>query len=367
MRTQRLESLALLAAGLSHDLRNVLQPLLIVSELMEGCSDDPRMRRLTALVSESGRRGHEMAESMLSFARGSRAASETVPVQALFDSVRLLLQGSLPRAARMELVVAQPDLCIEGNRTELQQCLINLGLNGLQAMATGGGTLRIEAQATRDADGAAWTCLRVSDNGPGIDSEALGRLFTPFYTTREGGTGLGLLSCKRIVEARGGRIAVDSVVGQGTTVSLWFPLRDEVEPEWAPHAAWRDGAGDCVLIAGGDPTRASLLANALASQGYDVAVARDAHATCARIARTPVPALLLLDGATWQAHGDAIGEALAAHAPASRIVLLAGTQAPVTEDPRIVAVLGLPHQVGDVFAALESALGTHVAVSATVS
>ena len=359
MRSQRLESLALLAAGLSHDLRNVLQPLLIVPELMEEYSDDPRIRRLAALVTECGRRGHEMAESMLSFARGSRAASETMSIDALFESVRLLLQGSLPRGARLEFAAAEPGLCIEGNRTELQQCLINLGLNALQAMGPGGGVVRIEAEATRDADGSAWTCLRVVDDGPGIDAESLGRLFTPFYTTKPEGTGLGLLSCKRIAETRGGRIAVDSTVGQGTTVSLWFPAREDAEADWAPQAAWREGAGECVLLAGGETARLSLLANALASQGYDVAVARDARAACAGLERTPAPALLLLDSEAWATGADALREAMERSGFAGRVILLEGAHlrhAACPQDPRLFAVLTAPVQMGDVFDAVEAAL-----------
>src|SRR5690606_4846933 len=74
MRSQRLESLSLLAAGLSHDLRNILQPLLIVPDLIAQRSDDPRLHQLASVVAECGRRGHEMAESMLAFVRGSRRA-----------------------------------------------------------------------------------------------------------------------------------------------------------------------------------------------------------------------------------------------------------------------------------------------------
>lgn len=359
MRSQRLESLALLAAGLSHDLRNVLQPLLIVPELMEEYSDDPRIRRLAALVTESGRRGHEMAESMLSFARGSRASSESIAVDTLFDSVRLLLQGSLPRGAQLEFA-AEPELWIEGNRTELQQCLINLGLNGLQAMAPLGGVLRIEAQATQDADGSTWTCLRVIDTGPGIDTEALGRLFTPFYTTKPEGTGLGLLSCRRIVEARGGRIAVDSAIGSGTTVSLWFPAAAlQGEADWTPQAAWREGAGEHVWLIDADGTRAPLLANALASQGYDVALPRDTAAACARIAREGPPALLLHDADSWASGAGTLQDTLSRHGFTGRVVLIDSPRlrdAAMPGSPHLFAVLLAPVEMGAVFGAVEAAL-----------
>lgn len=359
MRSQRLESLALLAAGLSHDLRNVLQPLLIVPELIREYSDDPRLRRLASLVAESGRRGHEMAESMLSFARGSRAGRETVPVDALFESVRLLLQGSVPRATRMEFEVSESDLSVEGNRTELQQSLVNLGLNGLQALGERGGRLRIEAQPCTDDEGAAWICLRVRDDGPGIGNEALGRLFTPFYTTKPDGTGLGLLSCKRITEAHGGRIAVDSAPGQGTTVSLWFPVHEQIETEWTPQAGWQEGAGECILIAGGDATRASLLCSALASQGYDVAVVRDLDAACARLAASDAPAMLVVDSDTWHAGADALQTAWQAGGFSGPVVVLEGQHLREQHMPagqRLFAVLLSPVQMGDVLDVVEAAL-----------
>jgi len=96
MRAQRLESLALLAAGLSHDLRNILQPLLIVPDLIRDRSDDPKVVRLADVIAECGRRGHEMVESMLSFVRGSRLPSERIVLQRLFQAVGMLLKSSLP-------------------------------------------------------------------------------------------------------------------------------------------------------------------------------------------------------------------------------------------------------------------------------
>ena len=109
--------------------------VLIVPDLLSTYSDDPKILRLGAVISESGKRGHEMADSMLSFVRGSRKASETISVAALFSAVQLLLQGSLSRQVRLVVEPPPEDLLIEGNYTEFQQCLINLCLNGIQAMA----------------------------------------------------------------------------------------------------------------------------------------------------------------------------------------------------------------------------------------
>ncbi|HET7269139.1 MAG TPA: response regulator, partial [Oleiagrimonas sp.] len=95
IRAQRFESLALLAGGLSHDLRNLLQPLLLAADTLDGYSDDPRLARLGELVRGCGQRGLEMVSSMLSFARGARR-TEQVSVHALFQALDLLLKGSVP-------------------------------------------------------------------------------------------------------------------------------------------------------------------------------------------------------------------------------------------------------------------------------
>src|SRR4051812_8479379 len=203
IRAQRFESLALLAGGLSHDLRNLLQPLLLAGDTLEDYADDPRLARLGTLVRDCGRRGLEMVSSMLSFARGARRA-ETVRLGALLDALKLLLQGSVPRSIRMEVEVDDPDVSFEGNHTELQQCLLNLSLNALQAMPDGG-TLRIETAQVNLPDvfsvegeqpqPGRYLRLSVIDTGQGMTPEVIGRLFEPFFTTKETGTGLGLLSC----------------------------------------------------------------------------------------------------------------------------------------------------------------------------
>ncbi|NEL42362.1 MAG: hybrid sensor histidine kinase/response regulator, partial [Xanthomonas perforans] len=89
------------------------------------------------VVAECGRRGHEMAESMLSFVRGSNKPREQVSIASLFQAVQMLLKSSLPDGVRLQMDTIPLDLTIEANYTELQQCLLNLGLNAIQAMPGG--------------------------------------------------------------------------------------------------------------------------------------------------------------------------------------------------------------------------------------
>jgi CheY-like chemotaxis protein len=355
MRSQRMDCLAMLAAGLSHDLRNILQPLLIVPDLLSTYSDDPKILRLGAVISESGKRGHEMADSMLSFVRGSRKASETISVAALFSAVQLLLQGSLSR--QVQLTVEQPpdDLLIEGNYTEFQQCLINLCLNGIQAMAERGGRLTLSATPTVAPDGQHYVVLRVSDEGSGMDEATRQQLFTPFFTTKPSGTGLGLMSCKRIVEAARGRIEVSSTLGQGTSFELHLPAPAD---EWAgiEDAAFVDGEGRRILLVDGDATRLSLLGNALAAQGYDPMMAPDGANALQQIARDGLPALAIMDD-------DIL---LLSAADVLAVLQEAGFDGPVirlrepgvpSDDRECTLTLAKPVQVQSLFGAIEQALG----------
>jgi signal transduction histidine kinase len=111
---------------------------------------------------------------------------------------------------------------VNASRVELRQVFLNLVLNAVQAQPQGG-EIRITGRRERKT-GQDWAVVRVSDKGPGIRPEDLARVFEPFYTTREKGSGLGLFSVKRIVETHKGRVAIDSAPGSGTTVEVKLPL-----------------------------------------------------------------------------------------------------------------------------------------------
>lgn len=293
IRAQRLESMALLAAGLSHDLRNILQPLLIVPDLLKSRSDDPQLRQLANVIAECGRRGHEMAESMLSFVRGSRKDSERVSVASLFQAVQLLLGSSVPRGVQLHLDVPDGDLAVQANYTELQQCLLNLGLNAIQAMPEGG-ELTLGAVAAVDEDGNDAVCFSVIDTGIGMSPQTLQRLFTPFFTTKPDGTGLGLSSCKRIIESYGGRMEVYSEPGKGTRFDMFLPEQPATGPveEFTPVPF---GNGQRILVVDGEATRLSLLGNALSSQGYRPLLAGDGAAALRHVRKDDLPDLMIVD------------------------------------------------------------------------
>jgi len=361
MRAQRLESLSLLAAGLSHDLRNILQPLLIMPDLLKARSDDPQLHHLADIIAECGRRGHEMAESMLSFVRGSRKPSEHICIAHLFEAVELLLRSNLPDKVSLHLDVADEGLGVDANYTELQQVLLNLSLNAIQAMPSGG-RLTLRASADAGGQGEEWLRISVSDEGTGMDAETLSHLFNPFFTTKANGTGLGLISCKRIVEGAHGTIHVDSTPGVGTRFELLLPMREvpaEGEAIDAPIAA---GAGQTILVVDGEATRLSLLGNALSSQGYHLQLASDGAAALRWMQQEAMPALVIADaGSKLLSASHLLGEmATLGYRGPALVLEEADVTVPLAVFPPIinVHVLRKPLEMQQVFRSVAEALET---------
>ena len=360
MRAQRLESLALLAAGLGHDLRNILQPLLIIPDLIRDRSEDPKIVRLADVIAECGRRGHEMVESMLSFVRGSRQPSERIVLQRLFQAVGMLLKSSLPSGVDLHLEVSDDRITIEANYTEVQQVLLNLALNAIQAMPEGG-TLSLVAERAGDAD--EMVRIRVSDEGVGMDAATLERLFSPFFTTKANGTGLGLVSCHRIIESIGGQIKVQSRVGEGTAFELLLPMHDCAPGDAAEQMpSIRAGRGERLLVVDDEATRLSLLGNALSSQGYRMRLASDGAVAMRHLQEAGLPDVVLVDsGIPLLSAGQLLAEmqAMGYRGPA---IVLEDAQAPAFADGQApsgisVHVLPKPLEMQRVFRAVADALG----------
>ncbi len=301
LRAQRYESLALLAGGISHDLRNILQPLLLAADAIRESADED-LRKHGLLVGDCARRGLEMVASMLSFARGARVDVERVRLCALFDALAMLLRGSVPRDVQLAFERPSDEIVLEGNHTELQQCLLNLCLNALQAMPDGG-TLTMAADAVTldggffvDGESAApgpFLELSIRDTGIGMSDEVRANLFRPFFTTKSNGTGLGLLSCRRIVGNHGGVLRIDSEPGKGTAFKLYFPLPGATHGEEAPEVP--GGRGERVLIVVEKAGKLNLLYDSVTLNGYAATTAQSGTEALQKIDAEGVPDVLILD------------------------------------------------------------------------
>jgi two-component system, NtrC family, sensor kinase len=219
-RSERLAAVGQLAAGLAHEINNPLNVMSGFCELLAARTptDDPRRSAVDEVLRES-QRCQRLVRDLLDYARPRETRREPVSLAALVEDAMPLIR-SQPLAAGVRVSwSAEPGLPeVHGDPDQLKQLLLNLCLNALQALE-GRGTLTVTASRTGED-----AALRVADDGPGMDSERLARVFEPFHTTKEAGLGLGLALCRSISQAHGGSIAVESAPGRGAVFTVRIPL-----------------------------------------------------------------------------------------------------------------------------------------------
>jgi len=221
---EKLASMGQLAAGVAHEINNPLGTILLFADVMykEAPEDDHRRDDLKMIINETTRCKNIVAD-LLNFARQQEVLAQETDVHALLEQVAEGVRHQ-PVFEGVEIVRQfSPDLpTIQADPAQLQQVFVNLLNNAAEAMAEGG-TITL---ATRPVD-SQWVEIKVSDTGCGIAEENLGKLFTPFFTTKAlgKGTGLGLSIVYGIIKMHRGQITVQSQVGQGTTFTVTLPVR----------------------------------------------------------------------------------------------------------------------------------------------
>ncbi len=234
----RLASLGELAANFAHEVRNPLTGIgSAIQVLQQGMPAQDDRRGVLAKVLGQVDRINKTLENFLHFSRMPEARKRLFELSEPLLRVRFLLE-SRARSQGVSLVCeAGSGLpTVFGDPGQIEQVLLNLGLNALQAMG-GKGTLDI--QARRDPGGG--TLIAIADSGPGIAAESLEKVFEPFYTTRKDGSGLGLSIARRIIEDHGGELWLESVPGEGATAYVRLPPPPRGEHGRAPGTA-RPGA-----------------------------------------------------------------------------------------------------------------------------
>jgi PAS domain S-box-containing protein len=241
-RAQRLELVGRLASGIAHDFNNLLSVVLSLSELARaGLPPEHPAYQDLLRISQAGEQAARLAGQLLTFGKNRRAVTRPVDVTAVVRHTLGLLHGTLPGGIVVEAHLGDVALLIRGDETELQQVLMNLCLNARDAMPHGG-LLGVRCAAEDGPDGQRWLRLSVRDTGVGMPRQVLERIFDPFFSTKERGTGLGLAVVRQIVEAGGGRVEAESEPGRGSAFHVWLPLADDNPPANGREAAAQQNA-----------------------------------------------------------------------------------------------------------------------------
>ncbi len=278
VRSQKLESLGVLAGGIAHDFNNILTVVAGYVSLVRTSPDlSPADAEQLGQAERALGRAKELTGRLLTFARGG--APVTGPV-----AVAELVRESVEFAARGSTVVCRFDLptglwSIEADAGQLSQVLSNLTLNAVQALSSGGTvTVRadnLELRSRRGVELAAgrYVHLVITDDGPGIEPDDLPRIFDPFFTTKKNGSGLGLATAYSIIKSHGGTVTVDSWPNGGARFDLYLPASAE-EAVPAPESEGngpRPGSGRILVMDDEAPVR-SVLGAMLSHLGYDASV-----------------------------------------------------------------------------------------------
>ncbi len=281
---QRLASVGLFAGGIAHDFNNVLTVILSSAALLrEHVADRPEAAGELREIEVAARWGAALTRQLLAYVRKQAHQPQLVDLNQLTSRTERLLRRLI--GEHIELTTSlepAPDFFIWADPAQIEQVLVNLGLNARDAM-TGGGRLRIETSAAHlDHEYAAahpdvapgdYVVVAISDTGHGMTPEVMARLSEPLFTTKAKGrgAGLGLATSYGIVRQNGGHITVASELGKGTVFRLYFPLVGSELPEPpAAETAPPAGGTETILLAEDEGSVRGIAARTLRSLGYTV-------------------------------------------------------------------------------------------------
>ncbi|HSP45974.1 MAG TPA: ATP-binding protein, partial [Chthoniobacterales bacterium] len=257
---QKLEAVGRLAGGIAHDFNNLLTAIIGYSQLIEERVNGV-VKEHAQLIRKAGEQAAALTRQLLAFSRKQILEPRVLDLNTLVRDMEKLLHRVIGESIRITLDPTPTGARVRADPSQLEQVLLNLGVNARDAMP-GGGTLGIATRETTltskeitargiDVTPGRYVLLVVSDTGSGMDEETLSRIFEPFFTTKGPGkgTGLGLSTVYGIVKQSGGGITVESIPGQGSTFSLFLPATlDDLDVREVPPADSKSHGSETILV-----------------------------------------------------------------------------------------------------------------------
>jgi PAS domain S-box-containing protein len=289
--SDKLSSLGTLAGGIAHDFNNLLMPIFGYADMLRKDAD-VRVAQYVEGIIEASERARDLVKQILIFGRGGTDSVEPLDLCTEIVDCKPLLDALLPPKVELRLDVSACS-AVMCNQSQFHQILVNFCSNSVDAMTDDGGVIRIgleevavpdrHSMTPPDLPAGKYNVVSVSDNGVGMDAEAIARIFDPYFTDKPhgDGTGLGLAIVHGIVTTHGGAIQVDSAPGGGTTVKVYLPSVDDLPVTPRDEGGVekvRLGAGEHILILDDDESVLAAVDNMVQALGYKVSAWSDAHA-----------------------------------------------------------------------------------------
>lgn len=279
-KADKLESIGVLAGGIAHDLNNFLTVILGNLSLVKRCTqEDPKATRYLLYMEEAIKQTGNLTWQLLTFANGGKPLTKAVSIgQLIEEDSAFALSGS---KTRCKLLLTENLPSVQIDRGQITQVITNLLINADQAMPLGG-TIKIHAEklavttenCTLPLKSGNYVVLTISDEGEGIPSQDLPKIFDPYFSTKEHGSGLGLTICYSIVKNHGGHISVQSVEGKGASFTIYLPVSSVQAEEVVHEDNLTLGEGNVLLMDDEENVRRTAK-EMLTFLGYSVELAED--------------------------------------------------------------------------------------------
>lgn len=332
--SQKMAAIGTLAGGIAHDFNNLLAAILGYAELaLLKLPPGIAVQREIRQILKAGGKASELVNQILAFSRKETTKRILLQPGVLLKEVVKLLRGTIPTSITIREHIAATDRVILANPTQLHQVVMNLCTNAFHAVEDNSGEITLclepvikaipESQPKRE-----WMCISVSDNGCGIDTANLGRIFEPYFTTKPSGkgTGMGLAVVHGIVESHEGRIEVESTKGQGTCIRIYFPVVAGMEtPEEQQRAQSLVGGNESILVVDDEQMVAGYLKGFLEQLGYRITVCNDGSTALMLFEQNPQGFDLVITDQTMPGKtGFEIARTMLALRPELPIILCSG-------------------------------------------
>jgi two-component system NtrC family sensor kinase len=337
LRSQRLEAVGQMTGGVAHDFNNLLTVILGSAEVLQKRADDPaRVRRLAEQIMLATRRGSEITQQLLAFARRHPVHPVTADLNSCLKEFAEMLGRVASESIRLAFDLADDLDPVWVDVGHFEAAILNLVGNAHDAMPDGGVVLirtrNLALMAAAEVPAGAYVCVAVTDQGMGMDAQTAAKAFEPFFTTKGvgKGTGLGLSQVYGFAKQAGGDVRLTTAPGQGTTVELVLPRTDRIAdlacPTGSEAVALRAAnTGEVVLLVEDEPEVRELAAESLADLGYAVLTAATAPDALERL-RSGVRVDLLFSDVVMQGGMNGVQLALEARRmrPELKVLLTSG-------------------------------------------
>jgi len=284
----KMEALGTLVGGIAHDFNNMLQIMMGYSQVLldDKKKGEPGYKELQTII-ETGKGGAELVKKLLAFGQQGQVFPVPLDLNHQISQLTTLISHTLPQVVQVDLDLADGPTTIRADHGQIDQLVMNLVINGSEAMPNGGRLkiattkLSLDDEYCRTHYGAkpgSYVMLSVTDTGSGMDQEILDRIFDPFFSTKERGsirgTGLGLSVVKGIVQQQGGHVTCESEPGKGTEFKVYFPaIETPLITAKTVVPTVQSGGAETILVVEDNIPIAELERKVLANAGYTVIIA----------------------------------------------------------------------------------------------